>query len=72
MSPEGLKAVLSQLEIPPDPNVLVGSNTADDAGVYKVRDDLALVQTELREGIHIVHAELEASCNLDKAAPTEG
>ena len=30
------------------------------------------VQTELREGIQIVHAELEASGNLDKAAPTEG
>lgn len=26
-------------------NVLVGYGTADDAGVYKVRDDLALVQT---------------------------
>jgi selenide,water dikinase len=28
-----------------DPNVLVGFDTADDAGVYKLRDDLALVQT---------------------------
>jgi selenide, water dikinase len=28
-----------------DPNVLVGFETADDAGVYKLRDDLALVQT---------------------------
>ena len=28
-----------------DPNVLVGYQTADDAGVYRVRDDLALVQT---------------------------
>jgi selenide,water dikinase len=28
-----------------DPNVLVGYNTADDAGVYKLRDDLAIVQT---------------------------
>jgi selenide,water dikinase len=28
-----------------DPNVLVGHATADDAGVYRVRDDLALVQT---------------------------
>ena len=33
--------------LPPvtDLNVLVGYGTADDAGVYKVRDDLALVQT---------------------------
>jgi len=29
-------------------------------------------QAELREGIQIVHAELEASGNLDKPAPTEG
>jgi selenide,water dikinase len=28
-----------------DPNLLVGSNTADDAGVYRVRPNLALVQT---------------------------
>ena len=27
---------------------------------------------EITEGIQIVHAELEASGNLDKAAPTEG
>ncbi len=28
-----------------DPNLLVGTETSDDAGVYRVRDDLALVQT---------------------------
>ena len=28
-----------------NPNVLVGFNLADDAGVYKIKDDLALVQT---------------------------
>ena len=28
-----------------DPNVLVGFDTADDAGVYRVRDDLAIVTT---------------------------
>ena len=42
-------SVLAQVlrELPPidDPNVLVGTSTADDAGVYKLRDDLALVQT---------------------------
>ncbi|MBN2583067.1 MAG: hypothetical protein JXL80_08360 [Planctomycetes bacterium] len=31
----------------------------------------AKTQAELREGIQIVHAELEASGNLDKPAPTE-
>jgi len=28
-----------------DPNVLVGFDTSDDAGVYRLRDDLAIVQT---------------------------
>jgi selenide,water dikinase len=30
---------------PADPNLIVGFETADDAGVYRLRDDLALVQT---------------------------
>ena len=30
---------------PHDPNVIVGFDLADDAGVYRLRDDLALVQT---------------------------
>ena len=30
---------------PSDPNLLVGFDKADDAGVYRLRDDLALVQT---------------------------
>jgi selenide,water dikinase len=29
----------------PNPNLLVGLDTADDAGVYKITDDIALVQT---------------------------
>jgi selenide,water dikinase len=38
--------VLSGLERQPhDPNLLVGFDKADDAGVYRLRDDLALVQT---------------------------
>ncbi len=38
--------MLSGLEKQPfDPNLLVGFDKADDAGVYRVRDDLALVQT---------------------------
>jgi selenide, water dikinase len=28
-----------------DPNLLVGTSTSDDAGVYRLRDDLAIVQT---------------------------
>ena len=30
---------------PHDPNLIVGFDTSDDAGVYRLRDDLALVQT---------------------------
>jgi selenide,water dikinase len=37
--------VLRHLPAPTDPNLLVGTNTADDAGVYRLSDDLALVQT---------------------------
>jgi selenide,water dikinase len=31
--------------LPTDPNLIVGLERADDAGVYKVSDDLALIQT---------------------------
>jgi len=37
--------LLDALSGAPDPNVLVGFDTFDDAGVYRLRDDLALVQT---------------------------
>jgi selenide,water dikinase len=37
--------VLKRLPRPTDPNLLVGFDTNDDAGVYLLRDDLALVQT---------------------------
>ncbi len=37
--------MLSQLPRVNDPNLLVGSETSDDAGVYRVSDQLALVQT---------------------------
>lgn len=33
------------MEIPTDPNLIVGLERADDAGVYKISEDLALVQT---------------------------
>jgi selenide,water dikinase len=38
-------ALLAGLRAPSDPNVIVGFETSDDAGVYRVRDDLAIVQT---------------------------
>lgn len=36
---------MSGLNIPSDPNLIVGIETADDAGVYRLSDTLALVQT---------------------------
>jgi selenide,water dikinase len=41
----GLAQVLRNLPPPTDPNLLVGTDTHDDAGVYRLTDDLALVQT---------------------------
>jgi selenide,water dikinase len=37
--------VLKGLPIPKDPRVIVGLETSDDAGVYRLTDDIALVQT---------------------------
>jgi selenide,water dikinase len=45
IGPGDLQALLADLPRPADPAVLVGSETADDAGVYRVSDELALVQT---------------------------
>lgn len=46
IGPADLAQVLRQLPVhEPNPNVLVGLDTSDDAGVYKLTDDLALVQT---------------------------
>ena len=40
-----LDSVLSKLPKQNDPNVLIGFDTADDAGVYQLTPELALVQT---------------------------
>jgi selenide,water dikinase len=40
-----LDSVLKRLPQPNDPNLIVGSETSDDAGVYRLTDELALVQT---------------------------
>jgi selenide,water dikinase len=45
LSPALLDRVLKQVPRFADENVLVGYDTADDAGVYRLTDDLALVQT---------------------------
>jgi len=36
---------LCGLDLPKHPDLLVGLETSDDAGVYKLRDDLAIIQT---------------------------
>ena len=43
--PKQLEEILKYLPLPQDPNILVDIDTHDDAGVYKVNDDLALVLT---------------------------
>src|SRR5215470_2483129 len=45
MSPTVLGQALALLPPQHDPNLLVDTSTADDAGVYKVTDEIALVQT---------------------------
>jgi selenide, water dikinase len=45
LSPKLLDSVLRGLPRQSDPNVLVGFETSDDAGVYRISPDLALVQT---------------------------
>ncbi len=40
-----LAEALKNLPVSTDPNLLVGFNKADDAGVYKISDNIALVQT---------------------------
>jgi selenide,water dikinase len=45
LAPGSLAAVLSRLPKQRDPNLLVGFDTSDDAGIYQIAPDLALVQT---------------------------
>ena len=45
MPPGDLDRALCGLEFPTDSHVIVGLEKADDAGVYKISDDLALIQT---------------------------
>jgi selenide,water dikinase len=45
LPPGDLDRALCGLEFPTDSNVIVGLEKADDAGVYKISDDLAIIQT---------------------------
>src|SRR5262245_5347661 len=45
MGPAALAQVLRSLTLPTSPNLLIGLDVKDDAAVYRIADDLALVQT---------------------------
>lgn len=45
MAPAALSQVLRHLPVINDPNLLVGPGTSDDAAVYRLNDDLAIIQT---------------------------
>lgn len=45
INPQNLEKILQSLPHFPDPNVLVGTETCDDATVYHISDEVALVQT---------------------------
>lgn len=45
LRPQDLDQVLKSMPVPAGDNILVGPETADDAAVYLINDDLALVQT---------------------------
>ncbi len=45
LRPQALEKILADLPLPEDANILVGLNTADDAAVYKINDETAVVQT---------------------------
>jgi selenium donor protein len=45
LRPQALEEVLAKLPLPTDSAVLVGVETADDAAVYRLSDEVAIVQT---------------------------
>ena len=45
LRPQNLEQILASFPAVMNPNVLVGTNTSDDAAVYRLSDDLAIVQT---------------------------
>jgi len=45
LRPQLLEEVLAKLPVPNDKNILVGSETADDAAVYQINEQIAIVQT---------------------------
>jgi len=45
LRPQALEQILRDLPVPSDPKVIVGTETLDDATVYRINEDTAIVQT---------------------------
>lgn len=45
LRPQDLEAVLKEMPLINDPRILVGTDTSDDAAVFRIDDDKAIVQT---------------------------
>ncbi|MBD3178629.1 MAG: selenide, water dikinase SelD [Candidatus Latescibacteria bacterium] len=45
LRPHDLEKVLREMPVPVDPEVMIGPETLDDAAVYRINEDTALVQT---------------------------
>jgi cysteine desulfurase len=45
LRPQLLEEVLRKLPLPSDSNILVGTETGDDAAVYRINDNMAVIQT---------------------------
>ena len=45
LRPQQLEKVLKKMPVPTDANILIGTDTSDDAAVYRLDDDTAIVQT---------------------------
>ncbi len=45
LDPGTLDRIIGKLDIKKHPDLIVGIDTSDDAGVYKISPDVALVQT---------------------------
>ncbi|MFO8234017.1 MAG: selenide, water dikinase SelD [Bacteroidales bacterium] len=45
LRPQELEKILAKMSVPDDPNILIGTQNSDDAAVYKINSDTAIVQT---------------------------
>jgi cysteine desulfurase NifS/selenium donor protein len=45
LRPQALERILAKIPLRPDPKVMVGTETADDAAVYRLSDEIAVVQS---------------------------